>query len=412
MVSQVFCRVGERVRATDLDGACDTVGSLKARILGETIRALPGASDVVLTRRGRWLADESASLADAGVRANDTLAIAIRLRGGGGDGGATGAESRSCYLEMYADNGGTGFSRKKESLGGFIKYTTQSTVRDRDEREEDLARWFNCTLTEEPLETGDGAVVIDRLGSLFNREGVLKALRDKCVDGVALPQRLEHITGMKAITALRLHKNERTKISVKDASGKVNATSFRLAAEAVFSCPITGLDFNGKTKFVALVPSGLVVSDRALREAKSAVEDILGPDVKLDEQTRVTVNPKGEELDAMRESLEEEAAKKAAKKKKKDSKKNGAGAGTVTGAEDQTVELVAGTGIKSNGKREWNGCDDLSNEQLKAQAKRWRACDNVPEGADKDVYASLFTGTTAHEREQETYLSRNARKAW
>ena len=41
MVSQVFCRVGERVRATDLDGACDTVGSLKARILGETIRALP-----------------------------------------------------------------------------------------------------------------------------------------------------------------------------------------------------------------------------------------------------------------------------------------------------------------------------------------------------------------------------------
>jgi hypothetical protein len=232
------------------------------------------------------------------------------------------------------------------------------------------------------------------------------------VDGVALPQRLEHITGMKAITALKLHKNERTKSSVKDASGKVNATSFRLAAEAVFSCPITGLDFNGKTKFVALVPSGVVVSDRALREAKSAVEDILGPDVKLDEQTRVTVNPKGEELDAMRESLEEEAAKKAAKKKKKDSKKNGAGAGTVTGAEDQTVELVAGTGIKSNGKREWNGCDDLSNEQLKAQAKRWRACDNVPEGADKDVYASLFTGTTAHEREQETYLSRNARKAW
>jgi hypothetical protein len=29
----------------------------------------------------------------------------LRLRGGGGDGGATGAESRSAYLEMYKEKG-------------------------------------------------------------------------------------------------------------------------------------------------------------------------------------------------------------------------------------------------------------------------------------------------------------------
>jgi hypothetical protein len=223
-----------------------------------------------LVHEGRWLSDDC-TIADAGVRAGTTVQLACRaLRGGGGDGGATGAESRSCYLEMYADNGGAhgGFSRKLESLGGFIKYTTQSTVRDRDEREEDLARWFNCTLTEEPLEEGEGAVVVDRLGSLFNKEPVLKALRDKTVDGIALPQRLEHITGMKAITTLKMHRNESRKSAVKDKSGNVNGTTFRLAAESRFSCPISGLDFNGVTKFFALVPSGVVVSDRALREAK------------------------------------------------------------------------------------------------------------------------------------------------
>lgn len=31
-----------------------------------------------------------------------TIQLTGRLRGGGGDGGSTGAESRSCYLEMYA----------------------------------------------------------------------------------------------------------------------------------------------------------------------------------------------------------------------------------------------------------------------------------------------------------------------
>ena len=301
--------------------------------------------------------------------------------------------------------------RKAESLGGFIKYQTLSTVRDRDEREENLARWFNCTLTEEPLDETEGGVVIDRLGSLFNKEPVLSALRDKALDGAPLPARLEHITGMKAITTLKLHKNAARKSSVKDAAGNVDAASFRLDAEARFSCPVSGLDFNGKTKFFALTPSGLVVSDRALREASATVDDLLGEELALANQTRVPVNPKGEELEALREALEAEAAKKAAKRRKKDAK-----AGKATTDENGNaagrVELVSGTGIKSSAKREWNGCDDLSNEQLKAQAKRFRAADHAPEGADEAVYASLFTGTNAETRENETFLSRNARRGW
>ena len=57
--------------------------------------------------------------------------------------------------------------------------------------------------------------------------------------------------------------------------------------------------------------------DRALREAKATVDDMLGAEHALADQTRIPINPKGEELDAMRATLAEEAAKKAAKKAKK-----------------------------------------------------------------------------------------------
>ena len=42
------------------------------------------------------------TLGSLGLESGSTVDIALRLRGGGGDGGATGAESRISYLEMYA----------------------------------------------------------------------------------------------------------------------------------------------------------------------------------------------------------------------------------------------------------------------------------------------------------------------
>lgn len=59
---------------------------------------------------GRTL-DERSTLAEAGVTKYGTLELLPRLVGGGGDGGATGAESRSCYLEMY-------LGKKPDKVGG------------------------------------------------------------------------------------------------------------------------------------------------------------------------------------------------------------------------------------------------------------------------------------------------------
>ena len=415
MRGQVLCRCRARVRAVDLSGPGETVSALKKRVLALNGTREPAAERWTrIVHKGRWLADESRTLAEAGVGPGSAVELAVSraMCGGGGDGGATGAESRSCYLEMYADGGGQGFSRKQESLGGFVRYSTQSTVRDRDEKEEDLARWFNCALTEEPLETREGAVVIDRLGSLFNKEPVIKALRDVAVDGAPTPKRLEHVAGLKSLTTLKLHRvgndsEARTNGKTTNTSTNViDASSFRLAVEAKFSCPVTGLDLNGKTRFFALAPSGLVVSDRALREAKATVDDMLGAEHALADQTRIPINPKGEELDAMRATLAEEAAKKAAKKAKKARKaRMGKDDDAPPGADAEAPEAT-------REKRERNGCDDLSIERLKAQAKKFKAGDHAPAGADKEVYASLFTSSTVDARGEETFLSRNARKAW
>jgi|TARA_B110000003_G_scaffold272826_1_gene309440 hypothetical protein len=311
-------------------------------------------------------------------RGGDGRAMTLGLLGGGGDGGATGAESRSAYLEMYAWNGGTTFSRKKESLGGFVRYSAQSTVRDRDEAEEDLARWFTCALTEEPLESGENGVVVDRVGALYNKEPVLKALRDKAIDGVALPKRIEHITGMKALVTCKFEKRRADKSS-KVESSSVNARNFRCGnAEAVFACPITGLDFNGKTKFVVMRPSGVVVADKALREAKAAVEE-MNDGLKLaDAPPPIPVNPRGEELELLKAILDEEKAKKDSKKKAK------------------------------RGKSDATRGDAGENA-----AKRKKFVAQAPKNADAAVYASLFTSSAdPADDKDDDFLARNARKAW
>ena len=61
--------------------------------------------------KGRCWSPDS-SLQAAGVRSGDFIGVQHRLRGGGGDGGSTGAESRSSFLEMYATKKAAKVSRQ------------------------------------------------------------------------------------------------------------------------------------------------------------------------------------------------------------------------------------------------------------------------------------------------------------
>ncbi|KAJ6435653.1 hypothetical protein OIU84_000788 [Salix udensis] len=85
-------------------------------------------SSFYFTLNGKPLKD-STCLPNQQITPLCTLILQTRLSGGGGDGGATGAESRDCYLNMYAD-------KKPDKV---------------DPHELRLSKWLNCSLSNEPL---------------------------------------------------------------------------------------------------------------------------------------------------------------------------------------------------------------------------------------------------------------------
>ena len=133
------------------------------------------------------------------------------------------------------------------------------------------------------------------------------------------------------------------------------------------------------------------------------MDDMLGAEHALADQTRIPINPKGEELDAMRATLAEEAAKKAAKKAKKARKAR-------MGKDDDAPPGAAGR-LKRRAKSERNGCDDLSIERLKAQAKKFKAGDHAPQARTKTCTRRCSRLPPWTRGARDVFVAK-ARKAW
>lgn len=336
---------------------------------------------------GRQL-PSSETLSACGVQNYSTVQIVYPLLGGGGDGGATGAESRSCYLEMY-------LSKKPEKVDPF---------------ESKLARWSQCRLSAEALEP---PCVADRLGNVFNKEALVRALVAR-----ALPPALAHIRGLKDV--LEVH------LATRDASND-KGTACR------FQCPITGLDFNGKFRFYALRTCGHVLSAKALKEVRTGA--CLVCHAPFGEEDKIVINGTDEEVAALRARLEAERAK--AKAGKKDRKRGAEVLGgalpplpqpdrvsapsavLVAAAEVRRVSGLAATGAAelsaavafgdSRTGSHGENAPTVAAQRPKGsdrvqEGKRARV--HVPEGATKSVYSSLFTSSSKR-KFQETYMCRS-----
>ncbi|OWM65811.1 replication termination factor 2 [Punica granatum] len=287
------------------------------------------SSNFYFTLNGRTL-DDSAPISRAPIANFSTLILHGKLRGGGGDGGATGAESRDCYLNMYAE-------KKPDKV---------------DPNEQRLSKWLNCALSYEPLRE---PCVIDKLGNVFNKEALVEALLGK-----KLPKAFRHIRGLKDMMNIELSWIP----GIEKGHGGTQ-----------FQCPITGLEFNGKYKFFALRGCGHVLSAKALKEVKSS--SCLVCHEEFEESDRIVINGSEEEVAVLRERLEEERMKIKEKKPKK--AKNGQVGDQIVGVKQKASAKGEGNG---NGKADSNG-----------SAKRFKAADLAPANANKEVYASLFTSS-------------------
>ena len=57
--------------------------------------------------------------------------------------------------------------------------------------------------------------------------------------------RIEHVTGLKALVTCKFHKKEEDSEKTNNNNNNNNNNKFRPTIEnGVFSCPLTGLDFN------------------------------------------------------------------------------------------------------------------------------------------------------------------------
>lgn len=353
----VRCGVPVGTLAVECEPDADAVGDVKERICGRS--ACLGPASQLRLQHGPYALDDERLLSDVpGLGPGSTLQLCARLRGGGGDGGCTGAESRSCYLEMY-------LGKKADKV---------------NPREELLANWTRCHLSGEPLTP---PCVVDDLGYVYNKEVIIHHLLNK-----TMPTALVHITGLKSLTELKLHRQEGGQ--QKSAASQV---TFQPGNDTDFSCPIAGVPFNGRFKFVAIRPSGLVVSEKALKEVPAAVQELVGE--KWADDDLVPINPTGEVLEAQQAKA---AAKLAAERDKRKAKKaakadaDGAqAAGTRPGAGDAQLRKRSASPPPVAGAE---AAAAAVHNAKRSKGAKAAAVGHMPAGSTKEVFASLFTSSS------------------
>jgi len=99
-------------------------------------------------------------------------------------------------------------------------------------------------------------VVADELGSLFNKDAVVTALVTR-----SLPPALGHISALRHLIDLTLARNP-----TYAGPASASAADFQPGNGAEWCCPVTGLELNGRYRFVVLRRGGHVVSEKALKE--------------------------------------------------------------------------------------------------------------------------------------------------
>ncbi|MCO5553778.1 hypothetical protein L7F22_007304 [Adiantum nelumboides] len=352
-------------------------GTVSARVqpeatLGDLKWALLQASPQAFMRRcsyftflGKPLQDAS-TIASQSISNHSTLHLRVRVLGGGGDGGATGAESRDCYLNMYA-----------------VKKPDKA-----DPNEARLAKWSRCALSSEALKP---PCVVDRLGNLFNKEALVANLLGK-----SLPKELKHIKGLKDMVSIHL-----SSVPGIDAHDE--------KAHTKFQCPVSGQEFNGNCKFYVLRACGHVLSAKALKEVQSSSCLVcFTPYVDSD---KLVINGTEEEVLELKQRMEEEALKKKEKKSKNGAKETSIDE-SVNGVQQSSHSLTQ-NGVDEEGAADYerlgvHGAKRKLSKTDKVQAvadksrdskvlqptKKFKAVDILPPNATKEVYASIFSSSS------------------
>ncbi|KAF7208148.1 replication termination factor 2 isoform X2 [Nothobranchius furzeri] len=176
-----------------------------------------------------------------------------------------------------------------------------------DKNAELAAKWKHCGLSQEKLRR---PIVACELGRLYNKDAIIEYLLDKSAERPNA-EAVTHIRGIKDIKELNLTDNPEWEGERRNAKGD----RYEDIHCGMFICPVVGLEMNGKHRFCYLQTCGCVFSERALKEVKTEICHKCGDPFKEDDV--VVLNGTKEEIDKLREKMEERRAKTKTKKSKK-----------------------------------------------------------------------------------------------
>ncbi|CAN9511869.1 unnamed protein product [Ophioblennius macclurei] len=206
-----------------------------------------------------------------------------------------------------------------------------------DKNAELAAKWKYCALSQEKLRR---PIVTCELGKLYNKDAIIEYLLDKTAERPNT-EAVIHIRGTRDIKELNLTDNPEWEGERRNAKGD----KYEDIHCGMFICPVVGLEMNGKHRFCYLQTCGCVFSDRALKEVKTEICHKCGDPFKSEDI--VVLNGTKEEVEKLKEKMEERRAKTKTKK----SKKSKAAETVSTPSEDsQSPPLdVAGSSSGQNG---------------------------------------------------------------
>uniref|UniRef100_A0A7S2W5B5 Replication termination factor 2 n=1 Tax=Mucochytrium quahogii TaxID=96639 RepID=A0A7S2W5B5_9STRA len=189
---------------------------------------------------------------------------------------------------------------------GFVRGTKEGQGPHKDAAKINSAErmhllYTRCALSKELL---CEPVVSCPLGYLYNKETLLSKLLGDGIDPA-----FAHIK-LKELTTCRLTPNPAYKEQTTSSTSSSDYWGDIQSRAARYICPVTMIEMNGKNPFCVLVPSGRVVSTRAIKEV---------PDT-LDGEQMVELFPSDDRREKMLEELLK--TRKQAKKDRKSSKKN------------------------------------------------------------------------------------------
>ncbi|XP_059184941.1 replication termination factor 2 [Centropristis striata] len=263
-----------------------------------------------------------------------------------------------------------------------------------DKNAELAAKWKYCALSQEKLRR---PIIACDLGRLYNKDAVIEYLLDKTAERPNA-EAVAHIRGIKDIKELNLTDNPEWEGERRNTKGD----RYEDIHCGMFICPVVGLEMNGKHRFCYLQTCGCVFSDRALKEVKTEICHKCGEAFKAEDV--VVLNGTKEEVEKLREKMEEKRTKAKTKKSKKSKATETASTPSETKDDKQVAETERS--LQNGGESSQSEVAGPSGSSSSSKGTKSSTSSatkrSIQESAEKsEAFKSLFTTHSSAKRTKD-----------